>query len=165
MIPAGSNIAAHTVRKPVEGQLLHIAPPSNMLYSMVARLRQFVGNRRRARRYKARHKVRMLFSISTAADQGYRSLPLDGYTRDISEIGMALVVPAVDISEGYLTSEDRLLRTALELPTGRVEMYTVPVRYEQLAKDEVETGHVIGVRTTKMSDRDRARLMEYLRTL
>ncbi len=107
----------------------------------------------------------MVFSASTAADRGYRSLPLDGYTRDISEIGMALVVPAVDISESYLTGGDRLLRTALDLPTGTVEMYAVPVRYEPSAKGDVEAGRVIGVRTTKISDRDRARLVEYLHTL
>jgi hypothetical protein len=53
----------------------------------------------------------------------------------------------------------------LELPTGHVELDAVPVRYEQLVGDSVETGHLIGLRISQMSDMDRARYIEFLRTL
>jgi len=69
------------------------------------------------------------------------------------------------VGEHYLTGDDRRLRVKLELPDGPVEMWMVPVRYESLEEDEVESGYVIGARITQMSEAHRARFEEYIAKL
>ncbi len=102
----------------------------------------------------------MLFSVAlvkgeTSADSAQRLRPLEGYTRDISETGLGLIVPSSQIGDRHLTDEGGTLRIVLlDLPTGVVEVYATPVRYEQL--QEPEEGHFIGVHITRMSAPDRA---------
>ena len=139
---------------------------SELIRSIAARLREFVGNLRHA----PRHKVRLPFSISllemkTGTDATRRSPKIEGHTRDISATGMALVVPAIRIGEHYLTGEGNILRLRLESPPGPVQMNVTPERYEQLDESEAERGFLIGVSITQISDRDRARFISYLRTL
>ena len=91
-------------------------------------------------------------------------IPIEGYTRDISETSMTLVVPSLRIGDSHITDESCTLRIVLlDLPTGRIEINATPVRYEQL--NEPETGHLMGVRITPISEIDRSRLVEYLRSL
>jgi hypothetical protein len=52
----------------------------------------------------------------------------------------------------------------LELPSGRVEMRVMPVRYEQLEREGVTSGYLIGVRIEGMADDDRARFGDYLQS-
>ena len=122
--------------------------------SIRARVRKFVGNRRRAPRRKAQCQARLLFSDST------HMLPLEGYTRDISTVGLMLCVSAINIDRSYLTNEDRSLRVVLELPKGAVEMHATPVRYEQSG-----TNYLIGARIIEMSAGDRERFAQYMHTL
>jgi hypothetical protein len=142
---------------------------SKLIRSMATRLRQIVGDRRHTPRRKAQRKARLLFSVSlldTDTGKGERLLPLEGYTRDISETGLALVVPSVRIGDRYLTDKDCKLRIVLlDLPTGQVEIQATPVRYEQLTEGETEGKHLIGARITKMTKSDRARFVEYLKKL
>jgi len=97
------------------------------------------------------------------AEDRSRSMPVEGYTRDISETGLALVVPSLRIGDTYLTDSKCKLRIVLlNLPTGQVEIEASPVRYEELDEG---AGHLIGVRILKIKDEDRARLTQYLETL
>ena len=90
-------------------------------------------------------------------------MPVEGYTKDISESGLALVVPSLRIGDTYLTDSKCKLRIVLlNLPTGEVEIEAAPVRYEEL---EGGAGHLIGVRITRISEDDRARFNQYLNTL
>ncbi len=133
---------------------------------IASQLRRFFGNRRRARRASAQLTFTVGLDSTRASSNGSRKLPsLDGHTLDISSTGMALVVPAIRIGEHYLTGDDRRLRVKLELPDGPVEMWMVPVRYESLEEDEIESGYVIGERITQMSEVHRARFEEYIAQL
>ena len=139
---------------------------SELMRSIAARLREFVGNLRHA----PRHKVRLRFSVSLLdirADAGdaRRSPKLEGHTRDISATGMALIVPAIRIGNHYLTGEGHTLRVMLESPPGPVQMQVTPARYEQLDESGTEKGYLIGVSISKMSESDRSRFISYLRTL
>ena len=130
--------------------------------SIAVRLRAFVGNRRRARRYQAR----LPFSVSLldakgSPVEGRRPSALGGYTRDISATGLALIVPAIRIGERYLTDQRQILRIALETPAGPLQIDVAPVRYERL-EDETETGYLVGVSIKEMSDHDRAKFAECL---
>lgn len=138
-----------------------------LIRSIAARLHRFIGNRRRAPRYKLRLplSISLLDVRSSANGARTRSPALEGYTRDLSETGLAIILPAIRIGENYLMGEGRTLRVVLELPTAPVEMKVVPVRYERLDESETEKGYFIGLSINEMSDHDRESFVEYLRSM
>ena len=138
-----------------------------VMRAIAARLREFVGNRRRAPRYRAR----LLFSVSlldkatadkSSPPQKRRAPAVEGYTRDLSATGLALIVPAIRVGDRYLSGEGNILSIKLELPAGPVQIQAAPVRYEQLGEDSEEKGFLIGTHITEMSESDRTRYTEYL---
>ena len=138
-----------------------------LLRSIISQLRQHVGNRRAAPRYTTHLEAALILSISLSeggkkSDAGGPALKLAGYTRDISESGLALIVPAIHIGGQYLTNQGRTLDITLKLPTGPIQLQATPVRYSPLEEDAKDTGYVIGVRITQMGERDRARYKDYL---
>ena len=80
----------------------------------------------------------MLFSVApveaeTSAESAQRHQPLEGYTHDLSETGLGLIVPSSQISDRLLTDEGGRLRIVLlNLPTGIVEIDATAVRSERL---------------------------------
>ena len=135
--------------------------------SIKARLRKVVGNRRRAQRRRAQRSARLFFTASSlgqesAAGSAPAHLTITGWTRDLSETGLALVVPDTSIEEHHLIEEGRALRVTLELPEGPVVIHATPIRHEKL---DQEKGHLICVRVTEVSGGDRARFLEHLRRL
>jgi hypothetical protein len=50
----------------------------------------------------------------------------------------------------------------LKLPTGNVEIHGTPVRYSPLEEEGTDTGYIIGVQITTMSDQDRALFNAYM---
>jgi len=90
---------------------------------------------------------------------------LEGYTRSLSETGLALIVPSLYFGGHYLNVVGSTLHIMLELPTGTVPIRATPVRCEKLDDKEGETGYLIGVRITEMNDSEWVRLVQYVRTL
>ena len=142
-----------------------------LMRSIVARVREYFGNRRRARRYRSRVPIRVsLFDPKLSREQLDRAPYLEGTTSDISASGLALIVPAIRINDRYLTAPDQILRLLLDFPSDLIEMRVAPVRYEQLeraggAATSSSSGYLIGVRIAEMSDADRERFAEYLKEL
>jgi hypothetical protein len=141
-----------------------------LIRSIASRLREFVGNRRVAPRYVTHLEAGLALSITLPnakprAQDASESLRLAGYTRDISATGLALIVPTIRIGGQYLTGENRTLAIVLKLPSGHVQIKATPVRYSPLDEDATDTGYLIGVQITDMSDEDRARFNAYLETL
>ena len=138
-----------------------------LMRAIAARLHRYIGNRRRAPRYR----LRLPFSLSlsdvppNANGARRRSPVLEGFTRDVSATGLALILPAIRIGEHYLMGEGRNLRLMLEFPTGPIEMDVTAVRYERLDENETEKGYLVGVQIAEMSDPDRARYNEGMRTV
>jgi hypothetical protein len=138
--------------------------------SLANRLREFVGNRRRAPRYRTHLEAEMALSVSrpgakTSAERSGQQLKLTGYARDISESGIAIIAPAIRVGGQYFTDSNRKLQITLKLPTGSVEIHGTPVRYTSLEADATDTGYLIGVQIESMSADDRARFNAYLETL
>jgi hypothetical protein len=134
----------------------------------MTRLREVVADRRQAARLKSQRQARLLFNISIISTESgetrTQTIPVAGFTRDISETGLALIVPSLRTGDRYLVDEGCKLRVVLvDLPNGEVEIFATPVRYIQLP--EPETGYLIGVQITEMNDDDRSRLLQYLKTL
>jgi c-di-GMP-binding flagellar brake protein YcgR len=131
--------------------------------SIVSRLRQFVGDRRRAKRIN----VRLAFSISLAgpavSSNGTKRIrSLKGHTLDVSATGMALVVPSIIVGEHHLIGENRNLNVTLELPDGPIELQVAPIRYESLDEHETETGYLVGTKIIRVAEGDQTRFNEYI---
>ena len=142
----------------------------NLIRSLLGRLRGAVSDRRRAPRYDAR----LFFSVSildeSAGHEGARPpQTLVGRTRNLSETGLALIVPSLSLGTGHLNDGNSTLRLMLDLPKGKlresIEIHAVPVRSYQLGEKEKDSGYFIGARITYMSDDARARFTGFLRNL
>ena len=137
---------------------------------IASRLREFVGNRRRAPRYLTHLEAELALSVSMPNAKAGRKgtgqpLKLAGYSRDVSATGLALIVPTIRVGGQYITGENRTLEIMLKLPTGDVQVRATPVRYNPLEEDGADTGYLIGVQIIWMSDEDRKRFDAYLATL
>ena len=128
-------------------------------------------NRRQTPRHQARHEVCLqadlaLFDARASIDQGEeKPLVLFGNTRDLSEAGVSLIVPLISIDERYCYEEDRTLPLKLYLPTGQVNMQIAPVRCHPLDEKEPGKGFLMGAEITGMDSVERARFVEYLRSI
>lgn len=135
--------------------------------SLTARLRRLVGERRAAPRYVVAHLEKALVVHITpgnqAAQQGREGPRLVGYTRDVSETGLGVVVPDVRLSGRLIVGPDRALRLLVGLPSGAVEMTATAVRY---AEPEDGAGdYLVGVHIGEMSKADRARYLKFINSL
>jgi c-di-GMP-binding flagellar brake protein YcgR len=130
---------------------------------IASRLRQFVGERRHARR----HSIRLDVTVSRnmSANGFRRAASLQGHTLDISASGLGLVLPAIRIGESYLTGADTKLWVTLELPEGPVEMQVAPVRYESLDEHATERGYILGVRIIQITPEHQANYLHQLAKL
>ena len=134
--------------------------------TIVARLRQYVGDRRHSKRQRVCLNFSLSLSSNTKSLNGSRRvISMKGHTLDLSATGLALIVPHITLGEHHLVGENRLLDLNLELPDGPVELQAAPVRYERLEDDELETGYLIAAQIVSMPDSDRAKFSAYVAAL
>lgn len=98
----------------------------------------------------------------TAREQNLLSIPC--YTRDVSEVGLSLVVPNESIDEKLLPAEGCLILVMLEIPAGRVALEARPLHF-RLMDENPERGYLIGAQITQISENDRAQYQSYLEGL
>lgn len=121
-------------------------------------------DRRQFPRFSATLEARLDFSVllrdPSASGHGMQHLrACAGHTVNISELGLALVVRAREIEEKYLSGSEGSMSIELDLPTGAsIEVEATPAWFEPH-----EEGYLVGARISKISDRDRELLREYLR--
>ncbi len=127
------------------------------------RLRRIVAERRQARRHKAARSVRLLVGVASETEVGGE--PVTGRTRDLSETGISISLPALNPDRPDFADVGSTVRVLLALPTATVGMYADVVRGEQLDEKDAGKGRLIAVRITRISAGDEARYKEYLRTL
>jgi len=118
--------------------------------------------RRGAPRYEIQIEARM--SIVLVFDQEHDDTEADdemlmvmGYTRDLSESGVGLVVPEGSVDEKSVVG--KTFHIVLGLNTGSLDVEARAVRCERL---ETEKGYLIGAHITNMSGRDRVLFLQYL---
>jgi hypothetical protein len=134
-----------------------------LLRSIASRLRQYVADRRRSPRLRARLAATVsLFDLRAPTPW---SKPVAGHTRDVSEDGLGLILPAIRIGDRYLVGQDQALSVILKLPAGNARIYASPARYERLEEGQPDRGYLVGVRITSMDEKDRALFNEYLQSL
>jgi PilZ domain len=129
-------------------------------------MRQYVGNRRRSRRYDVRLPFKLsLVSVSKNLNGMRRVSVMNGHTLDLSANGLALVVPKITLDEHHLVGENRTFNITLELPDGPIELQASPVRYERLDEEQSESGYLIAVKVMNMAEDERARWTAFIATL
>ena len=122
--------------------------------------------RRRAQRHLAQREAHLLFIASRlGVESQHPPQTLIGYTSDVSETGLSLMVTSIHSRDSDLCGVGGLLRVKLSLPSGVVEMDTRVVRSEWLNEDNFRQGYFVGVQITEISVGDRLRYTEYLNTL
>ena len=124
------------------------------------------SNRRSSPRYPAR----LPTSLSLADNEsglGHIDRPpiIPGQTKDISMEGLALIVPSLRTDRHDLTQLEHVWRIVMGLPIGHVQIHALLVRYQRFRGDATQTGYLIGVRITEMSETDPALFDHYLQTL
>jgi hypothetical protein len=134
------------------------------LRTIASRLREFMGNRRRAPRHKVR--LAVFVSLLDATPGAPPAGGVAGHTRDASESGLGVVLPVIRLGGRYLVGEGVTLRLTLKLGDQSARLYGTPVRYERLEEGQdgqTDPGFLLGIRLHE--DGDRAMLAEYLKGL
>lgn len=142
---------------------------NNAARSFLARLREYVGDRRRAPRRGARFAasvpavLTLLEAGEGSASEAMRSPTLACETRDLGTSGLTVRVDRIRIGGQYLTDGEYQLGVRLELPAGEASVLAKAVRFEH-APDE-GGGYILGLRILKVTETDLALYSNYLRTL
>src|SRR5437868_1006915 len=140
-------------------------------HSFLARLREYVGDRRRSPRRGARFAARVPAAVTLLeAGEGHVSEAAQGpsamgETRDLGTSGLTLRLDRIRIGGQYLTDAEYRLRVRLELPAGEVSLLARDVRFEHPTEGEGETGYLLGLRILTLRDGDAELYAAYLRTL
>ena len=136
---------------------------SNLIAKLAASLRKHFGDRRAAPRYHLEE--RLTVSVERPNVGGRPSnLPtaVYGYTRDVSESGLAFVLPELKVGGHHFDVAGRAMSIRLKLPRGPVEMQVAYVRHARL---EDEAGYLVAARILGMSPRARTLYQSFIKTL
>lgn len=138
-----------------------------MIRKLIARFNKSINERV----HSARHSFEVPVSVHFEPNgkTGRLQMPLEnlslkGVSRDLSETGIAFVVPAIRLRENYLVGENRPLCAELDLPNGKVRMVVIGQRYEQIADETASSvKYLIGASIARISSVDREIYEYFLR--
>jgi CheY-like chemotaxis protein len=122
------------------------------------------GERRAAPRHTVRLGARVLVLATGGEDEGEdeggdgTTHAMSAHTYDVSESGVALLIPAQETAALDALGRGYVLRFVLGLPAGAVELTVRPVRREWLGGEE----YLVGAEIVDMAGRDRVIYMEYV---
>lgn len=124
--------------------------------------------RRAATRFTTHLERRLVVNVSLldGKAEGTRGpTVLAGFTRDVSESGLGIVLPDIRIGKSSVTRPDKTLRIMLGLPGEPIEIHALPVRHVEIEEGGESEGYLVGVHIIKMSERDRSHYRAFLQTL
>jgi hypothetical protein len=144
----------------------------HLIKSALAWLGKYLKRRRRMLRLGVRYEARLPFLVTllgsrkgSAARSAKEAPTLLGFTRDLSETGMTLLLPSLRLGGAYLTDIESYLEVKLELPGGAITIRTASVRFEQLPRREADCSYLLAVRIVNMQHDERDRYIAYLKSL
>jgi hypothetical protein len=91
------------------------------------------------------------------------TLNLLGHTDNMSEAGLAFIVPSFQVDEEFCRDTEKTLRIGLALPTAPVTLKASPVHCEPLDRNDLGQGYRLGVRIMHMNADDEEQYLKYLR--
>jgi hypothetical protein len=135
-----------------------------VIRSVVSRVRVFFKDRRQSQRLRLR--LPFTVSIHRAGDLNggrKRAQTLRGYTRDLSQDGVGLLVSQVHLDGHHLAAGGRELDVELELDRDNSILLRVdPRRYERLEEAEAGCSYLIGAAIVNLPEADRLRYLEFV---
>ena len=140
--------------------------PSNKLKRSQSDETETTLNQRRAPRFKVQLQVRLAMVLKERfGEEALYGAELSGYTRDISKIGLAIIVPNVRAEAPGFNDPKTGFCAWVDLPSQAVKMRIVLVRREKLLAGP-ERGHfLIGAHIRGISTADRISFHSYIETL
>jgi len=135
-----------------------------VIRSVVSRVRVFFKDRRQSPRLQ----VRLPFTVSIHREGELNGLrkrahTLRGYTRDLSQDGLALLVSQVHLDGHHLAAGGRELDVELELDRDNsISMRVKPQRYERLDESDSGCTYLIGAGIVSLAEADRLRYLEFV---
>jgi len=119
--------------------------------------------RHAAPRYKIElHSSVLITAIGSCADDKESCLVLQAQMLDVSISGLGLIVSNADMKELIKLGKDSVMRLLLPLPKKAIELEAVPVRYQQLDKNDANKV-LIGAQIRNMNGSDRILFMQFIR--
>lgn len=135
-----------------------------VIRSVVSRVRVFFKDRRQSPRLR----VRLPFTVSIHRENELngtrrRAQTLRGYTRDLSQDGLGLLVSQVHLDGHHLAAGGRELDVELELGRDNsILMRVMPQRYERLEESESGCTYLIGAGIVSLAEADRSRYLAFV---
>jgi PilZ domain len=129
---------------------------TEVIRGIANRLGGFVTSIRSARRISLRVPVSVQLVGQSENCALSKLPPIEGYTNDLSESGLGIIVPSIRVGGYYLTGEGLTLNVTIDLPDGRVELKAVAQRYERL-EDQKEARYLVGARIVELAGEQKAR--------
>ena len=130
-----------------------------MIRKLIARFNKSINERVHSPRRDCEVPIRIEFEPNHQTGKlqmPIKGASLKGVSRDLSETGIAFIVPAIRLKESYLVGENRLLAAELDLPNGKVRMFVVGQRYEQITDENASSvKYLIGAKIESMNAPDR----------
>lgn len=86
-----------------------------------------------------------------------------GETVDISRTGFAFLVPSIRVNEKYLVNHQRLLNVEIDLPTGKVFLRAIGMRYEKVGVHTSVERFLVGVHIESLTGADKEAYESFLK--
>lgn len=143
---------------------------SQVLHTIEARFAGLFGERRGGSRHQVACAARLPVGVSMENERidphaEHYPEPIMGRTHDVSETGLSLVLPQLNLGAERVDAAGYPLRIVLCLPSGVIIVHAATVRCEQYADVERASCYLIGARIMHMSAADQRRYDAFLRTL
>ncbi len=137
-----------------------------LIRSVATRINAIAGAHFCAPRRRAELRLKLAMVETSPHNHSSRTTEFDGYTRDISATGVAILLPVASLSDELLNQSQRTLRIILELATGAIEADAKLVRYEPVVNEgETKVGCLIGAQILNMRADHRQLFDQHLRSI
>ena len=106
-----------------------------MLRELITRFNRSLSGRLVAPRRNHKAPIKVWFDPEQTTERAAelaRAACILGETTDISRTGVGFTVPAIRLKEKYLVGQQRVLNAEIDLPTGKVYLRLLGVRYEKV---------------------------------
>lgn len=139
-----------------------------MIRKLIWNFKKSISERAAPKRYNLQ--IPIIISFEACKNTGKKNaatanLSVRGETKDLSNSGMAFIVPSIRLKEYYLVGENRTLDAELNLPGGKIKMRIVGHRYEQLIDEHASTNsYLIGASIVEISSDERKIYQDFLRS-
>jgi hypothetical protein len=137
-----------------------------MIRKLVSKLNKSLTERVVSPRKKYEVPIKIWFEPDK--NTGRLKMPVENYvitgeTKDMSRSGIGFIVGAIRIHENYLVGGGRVLNAELDLPSGKIQMQIVGMRYEEVGQHISTARFLVGAKIMQMSDENREDYEYFLR--